>query len=66
MEEPVNYEYQEMPVESWTVRSVNRVTDDAGDEHLAHVSCLSHRCRITTDRSAAQVAVAFAVVAVLT
>ena len=56
----MNYEHQEMPVESWTVRSVNRVTDDAGDGHLAHVSCLSHRCRITTDRSAAQAAAAFA------
>jgi len=46
---------------------INRVRDDAGDEHLAHVSCLSHRCRITTDTSvtAAPVAVAFAAVAVL-
>lgn len=28
---------------------MNRVSDNAGDEHVVHVFCLSHRCRITAD-----------------
>lgn len=38
------------------------MSDNAGDKHLAHVSCPSHRCRIT-GRNAAPLTAAFAAAA---
>ena len=43
---------------------INRLSDNAGDKHLAHVSCPSHRCRITgRSVTAAPLTVAFAAAA---
>lgn len=60
------FSLQSASIHSIEGERINRVRDDAGDEHLAHVSCPSHRCRIPTDRSVTLLAVAFAVIAVLT
>lgn len=50
------------PTKGPDVTRMNRVSDDAADEHIAHVFYLSHRCRITSERSAASSA-SFAVAA---